>query len=97
MGKPKVFIAGLQAKQASMIQQEFGGQYDLRFWKDESSSSLKSGASSCDVGILFGSKSSHNAAEVMRAKCPQCHVVMGGLTTLRAKLADLQPMKEVVA
>lgn len=96
MSKPRVFIAGLQAKQACMIQQEFGGQFDLRFWKDESPSSLKSGAMSCDVGILFGSKSSHNTAEVMRAKCPRYHVVMGGLTALRAKLADPQLMEEVV-
>lgn len=89
MSKPKVFVAGLLGKQAARISQEFSKWFDLRFWKDDSPASLKSGAASCDVGILIGSKSSHNTAEVMRANCERYVSIQGGLTTLRNTLKEL--------
>ena len=87
--KLSVLIVGLLPQQAGMIQTEFGENLNLKFWKDGSLGQLKKTAQASDFVLLFTSKISHDATNVVASVNNNVIRVAGGMTTLREKLTEI--------
>jgi len=86
---PTVVIVGLLPYQAGLIQQQFHDAFDLRFWKDESATQLKSLCKNADYVIAFTGKMGHQSTDIVNSVRPDCITVMGGITRLKDKLLEL--------
>lgn len=84
-----VVIIGLLPYQAGLIQQQFHDAFDLRFWKDESATQLKSLCKNADYVIAFTRKIGHQSTDIVNSVRPDCITVMGGMTKLKDKLLEI--------
>lgn len=85
---PTVGIVGLLPQQAGLIATEFGEVFDLRFWKNESNSSLKSMGIACEV-VLCTKWCSHSTTETLASVGANWRKVTGGMNELRTTLTSL--------
>ncbi len=87
--KPKIGVVGLLPQQQAMIKNEFGKDVDLRFWKDESNSMLKSIGATCE--IVFVTKwAGHSECETLRSVGAKYKFLpSGGLDQLRDAITDV--------
>ena len=85
---PTVGIVGLLPQQAGLIATEFGEVFDLRFWKNESNSSLKSMGIACEV-VLCTKWCSHSTTETLASVGANWRKVTGGMNELRTTLTAL--------
>ena len=85
---PTVGIVGLLPQQAGLIATEFGEVFDLRFWNNESNSSLKSMGIACEV-VLCTKWCSHSTTETLASVGANWRKVTGGMNELRATLTAL--------
>ena len=83
-----VGIVGLLPQQAGLIATEFGEVFDLRFWKNESNSSLKSMGIACEV-VLCTKWCSHSTTETLASVGANWRKVTGGMNELRTTLTAL--------
>ena len=83
-----VGIVGLLPQQAGLIATEFGEVFDLRFWNNESNSSLKSMGIACEV-VLCTKWCSHSTTETLASVGANWRKVTGGMNELRTTLAAL--------
>lgn len=86
---PKIVVCGLLPQQAGMINSEFGGVYDLSFWKEEGIDKLKSLCRNSDHVITFSGKLPHHVENTVKSVGAQFSRVMGGMTELRRVLNGL--------
>ena len=85
---PTVGIVGLLPQQAGLIATEFGEVFDLRFWNNESNSSLKSMGIACEV-VLCTKWCSHSTTETLASVGANWRKVTGGMNELRTTLTAL--------
>ena len=85
---PTVGIVGLLPQQAGLIATEFGEVFDLRFWNNESNSSLKSMGVACEV-VLCTKWCSHSTTETLASVGANWRKVTGGMNELRTTLTAL--------
>ena len=83
-----VGIVGLLPQQAGLIATEFGEVFDLRFWNNESNSSLKSMGIACEV-VLCTKWCSHSTTETLASVGANWRKVTGGMNELRTTLTAL--------
>ena len=83
-----VGIVGLLPQQAGLIAMEFGEVFDLRFWNNESNSSLKSMGIACEV-VLCTKWCSHSTTETLASVGANWRKVTGGMNELRTTLTAL--------
>jgi hypothetical protein len=86
--KPSLGIVGLLPVQQECISKEFGDVFDLRFWKDESISSLKAMGRSCDL-VLVTKWCGHSDTETLSSVGSKWRRVDGGLSQLKDVLTTL--------
>ena len=86
---PTVVIVGLLPYQAGLIQQQFHDAFNLRFWKDESATQLKSLCKNADYVIALTGKMGHQSTDIVNSVRSDCITVMGGITRLKDKLLEL--------
>lgn len=83
-----VGIVGLLPQQAGLIATEFGEVFDLRFWNNESNSSLKYMGIACEV-VLCTKWCSHSTTETLASVGANWRKVTGGMNELRTTLTAL--------
>ena len=83
-----VGIVGLLPQQAGLIATEFGEVFDLRFWNNESNSSLKSMGIACEY-VLCTKWCSHSTTETLASVGANWRKVTGGMNELRTTLTAL--------
>ena len=83
-----VGIVGLLPQQAGLIATEFGEVFDLRFWNNESNSSLKSMGIACEY-VLCTKWCSHSTTETLASVGANWRKVTGGMNELRTTLTTL--------
>jgi len=86
--KPTVGIVGLLPVQEEAISAEFGGVFDLRYWKEGSVAALKALARASEL-VLVTKWCAHSATETLKSVGVKWRFVDGGLTELKSMLTAL--------
>ncbi len=88
MDKPRIGIVGLLPQQQECINREFGDTFELRYWKDESTSALKALGRSCEL-VFITKWAGHSISETLTSVGATWRMVHGGLSDLKDALTAL--------
>lgn len=86
--KPRIGIVGLLPVQQVAIDEEFKDVFDLRYWKDESTSALKALGRSCEL-VIITKWAGHKYSEVLSSVGATWRFIGGGLSEVKSALTAL--------
>lgn len=86
--KPCLGIVGLLPAQVDVIEKEFAGVFDLRYWKDDGVAALKALGRASEV-VLVTKWCNHSATETLKSVGAKWRFVDGGLTELKHMITAL--------
>ncbi len=84
MDKPRIGIVGLLPQQQECINREFGDTFELRYWKDESTSALKALGRSCEL-VFITKWAGHSISETLTSIGATWRMVHGAWRTVRTE------------
>lgn len=87
--KPRVLIFGLLDSQAAHMKREFGARLDLRALEGSRVTGLGTAAAAADYVLLMTGFVPHKAGGALRKAGVKPVLVHGGMTHLRAALAEV--------
>ena len=86
--KPRIGILGLLPAQVEVIEREFGDVFNLLYWKEEGSSTLKAIGRTSEI-VFVTRWCSHGATETLKSVGAKWRFVEGGLSELKNLLTAL--------
>lgn len=86
--KPRIGILGLLPAQVEAIEREFGDVFNLHYWKEEGSSTLKAIGRTSEI-VFVTRWCSHSATETLKSVGATWRFVEGGLSELKNLLTAL--------
>lgn len=86
--KPRIGILGLLPAQVDVIEREFGDVFNINYWKEEGSSTLKAIGRTSEI-VFVTRWCSHGATETLKSVGAKWRFVEGGLSELKNLLTAL--------
>lgn len=86
--KPRIGILGLLPAQVEAIEREFGDVFDIYYWKEEGSATLKAIGRTSEI-VFVTRWCAHSATETLKSVGAKWRFVEGGLSELKNLLTAL--------